>query len=362
MEKKRALIAMSGGVDSSVAALLMTGAGFDCIGCTMKLYESRDAAPHSGRTCCALEDVSDARQAAWSLGMRYYVFNFQEAFRGEVIDRFAAEYQQGRTPNPCIDCNRYMKFDKLLLRAKVLGCEYLVTGHYARIIWKGGRDHLKKARDEAKDQSYVLYTLTQDQLAHVRFPLGDLTKSQVRQLAEEAGFVNAHKPDSQDICFVPQGDYAGTIQACTGCPSLPGPFLDKAGHVLGQHRGIIHYTVGQRRVLGLTLPQRRYVCAIRPEENAVILGREEDLYARTLITKPFHWIAGQVPQAPLRCEGKIRYRHQAEPATGYPMEDGRVRVVFDRPQRAITPGQAAVLYQGDEVLGGGVIETSASEE
>jgi len=264
----KALIAMSGGVDSSVAALRMLEAGWDCLGCTMKLYQNEDAGLSASRTCCALEDVEDARGAACRLGIPHYVFNFTEDFRREVIGRFAAAYMAGRTPNPCIDCNRFLKFGRLDRRARELGCDVLVTGHYARIVEEQGRWYLKKALDETKDQSYFLYRMSQAQLARTRFPLGELTKPEVSAIAEARGLWNARKPDSQDICFVPDGDYARVIETCTGRASEPGDFLDEAGRGLGRHKGIIHYTVGQRRGLGLGLERPWYVLRIEPERIA----------------------------------------------------------------------------------------------
>lgn len=246
---QKSLIAMSGGVDSSLAAKRMVDRGYDCIGCTMKLYHNEDVGIDRLHTCCSLEDVEAARSVAYKLGMPYYVFNFTDAFHDTVIRKFIESYEQGITPNPCIDCNRYMKFDKLYERAKVLGCEYVVTGHYARIEEKDGVFFLKKALDETKDQSYVLYSMTQQQLARTLFPLGNMRKTEVRQLAEQSGFVNAHKPDSQDICFVPNGDYASIIELQTGKKAAFGNFVDKEGNVLGRHRGVIHYTIGQRRDL-----------------------------------------------------------------------------------------------------------------
>ena len=257
---KRALIAMSGGVDSSLAALLMKEKGYECIGCTMKLYENEDAGIEKTKTCCSLDDVEDARNVACLLDMPFYVFNFTERFRTQVIDRFVQSYEEGRTPNPCIDCNRYMKFDKLYERAKLMGCEYIVTGHYARIEKEDGKFFLKKALDETKDQTYVLYTLTQDQLAHTMFPLGVLTKRTVRNIAEKNGFINANKPDSQDICFVPDGDYASVIEKYTGRICMPGNFVDTEGNIMGRHKGIIHYTLGQRKGLGIAAGKPVYVC------------------------------------------------------------------------------------------------------
>ena len=241
----KALIAMSGGVDSSVAAYLMKQKGYDCIGCTMRLR--CEEVPEDEHGCCTLSDVEDARSVAMAMGFPYYVFNFCDRFQEKVIDKFVACYEQGRTPNPCIDCNRYLKFDALFQRAKVLGCDFVVTGHYARIERENDRYVLKKALDPTKDQSYVLYTLTQEQLAHIQFPLGEFSKTQTRRIAAENGFISAQKPDSQDICFVPDGDYAAVIEHLTGKPSVPGDFVDTEGKVIGRHRGIIHYTIGQRK-------------------------------------------------------------------------------------------------------------------
>lgn len=242
---------MSGGVDSSLAAKLLKDAGYDCIGCTMKLYDNEDIGISRQHTCCSLDDVEDARSVAHIIGIPYYVFNFKDGFRESVINRFVDAYEAGRTPNPCIDCNRYMKFDKLFERARVLGCEYVVTGHYARIEVHDGQYYLKKALDETKDQSYVLYAMTQEQLRHTLFPLGNMRKSEVRQLAEANSFINAAKPDSQDICFVPDGDYAAFLERQTGKHYPQGDFVDRAGNVLGIHQGIVHYTIGQRKGLVL---------------------------------------------------------------------------------------------------------------
>ena len=355
MEPERILVAMSGGVDSSVTAKLLTDEGFACVGCTMKLYDNEDAGVPKGHTCCSLDDVEDARSVAYQLGMPYYVFNLKDSFRSCVIDRFVDAYQHGVTPNPCIDCNRYLKFDRLFERADVLGCRYIATGHYARVEREGERYVLKKALDASKDQSYVLYDLTQEKLARVKFPLGGLSKSQAREIAAQAGLINARKHDSQDICFVPDGDYAAAIARHTGVQPCPGPFLDLEGNEVGRHRGIIHYTVGQRRGLRMSSDGRLYVIKILPEQNAVVVGPEQALYSRSCRVLPMHWISGQAPELPFACRAKTRYRQPEKPCTVYPAENGAVRLVFDEPLRAITPGQSAILYDGDTVLGGGII-------
>ena len=352
----KALISMSGGVDSSLAAKLMKDKGLDCIGCTMKLYHNEDAGIESSRTCCSLDDVEDARSVAYKLGMPFYVFNFTDAFRDTVIRKFIESYENGITPNPCIDCNRYMKFDKLYERAKTLGCDYIVTGHYARIEEQAGKFVLKKALDETKDQSYVLYFMTQDQLVHTMFPLGSMQKTEVRAIAEESGFVNADKPDSQDICFVPNGDYASVIELQTGKESAEGNFVDKQGNNLGRHKGVIHYTIGQRKGLGVSSTEPLYVCNICPKDGNVVLGSNDDLLSREADVSDFNWISGEVPGSEFRCKAKIRYRQPEQWVTVIPTGADTVHIVFDEPQRAITPGQAAVFYDGDTVLGGGTIK------
>lgn len=354
----KVLVAMSGGVDSSVAAKLLVDNGYECIGCTMKLYNNEDISISNLHTCCSLDDVEDARSVAYKLGMLYYVFNFTDDFRLKVIDRFVKSYENGITPNPCIDCNRYMKFEKLFQRAQILKCDYIATGHYARIACEQGRYILKKAVDETKDQSYVLYSMTQEQLAHTLFPLGNLNKTETRKIAEESGFINAKKPDSQDICFVPNGNYASVIELNTGKKVNPGNFVDSDGNVIGTHNGIIHYTIGQRRKLGLHLPEAYYVCKIFPDTNTVMLGKEAELYQRELMAKDFNWVSIDKPASPIRCKAKIRYRQIEQWATVLPSDDDSVNIIFDDPQRAITPGQAVVLYKEDIVLGGGIIAQS----
>ncbi len=351
----KALIAMSGGVDSSIAAYLTQQAGYSCIGCTMKLYENEDADIPRENTCCSLDDVEDARSVAFRLNMPYYVFQMTDLFREKVIRKFCAQYCAGKTPNPCIDCNRYLKFEALLARAEVLGCEKIVTGHYARIVQTGQGWSLKKAADPAKDQSYVLHMLTQAQLARILFPLGELTKQQVRALAEQQGFVNAHKHDSQDICFVPDGDYARVIESQTGITPEPGDFVDLQGNVIGRHEGLIRYTVGQRRGLGIAVGKPAYVCGLDVPGNRVIIGSNEDLFRRSCTVSGINWIAGEPPQEPVRCRAKIRYRHPEQPALLQFTDADTALLTFDDPQRAITAGQAAVFYDGDTVLGGGEI-------
>ena len=353
----KALIAMSGGVDSSVAAKLIKDRGFDCIGCTMKLYHNEDAGIPRSHTCCSLDDVQDAESVAYKLGIPYYVFNFSYDFKRKVIDKFVDSYMRGITPNPCIDCNRYMKFEKLFQRAQLLNCDYVVTGHYARIEKdrETGLFLLKKALDETNDQSYVLYNMNQEQLSHALFPLGGLRKSETRRIAEESGFVNAGKPDSQDICFVPDGDYASVIELHAGQTPASGDFIDKCGNVLGRHKGIIHYTIGQRKGLGLAFGEPMYVCRISAEDNTITLGKEKDLYSRVLTAGDFNWISGESPDGEIRCKVKTRYRHPEQWASVTALDGETVRIVFDEPQRALTPGQAAVLYDGEIVLGGGTI-------
>ena len=353
--RPQAMIAMSGGVDSSVAAYLMQQAGYDCMGVTMKLYENEDAGVPRGHTCCALDDVEDARRVAYALGMPYYVFNYKDAFREQVMARFAAAYQHGATPNPCLDCNRYLKFGLLETRARALGCDVLATGHYARVEQlPDGRYTLKKAVDTTKDQSYVLAWLTQEQLAHTRFPLGGLHKTEAREIAEAHGFCNAHKHDSQDICFVPDGDYARFMEDFAGKHYPAGNFLDENGKVVGTHNGAVRYTIGQRKGLGLALGAPVYVCGKDMQANTVTVGPEADLFDRIVYADEANWIAIPELTEPLRVTARTRYHQTEQAATVYPAENG-FRLEFDQPQRAPTPGQAVVLYQGDVVLGGGTI-------
>ncbi|MCR5009693.1 MAG: tRNA 2-thiouridine(34) synthase MnmA [Clostridia bacterium] len=352
----KALIAMSGGVDSSVAAYLTKEQGLECIGCTMKLFESEDAGFSSSKVCCSLDSVEDARSVAFRIGIPFYVFNYKDEFRQKVIGKFADEYMRGLTPNPCIECNTHLKFGKLVQRAKELGCSYVVTGHYARVTFDGKKYHLLRGLDPSKDQSYVLYTLTQEQLSMLRLPLGGYSKDEVRRIAAQQGFVNADRPDSQDICFVPDGDYAAAIERITGEAPKPGDFVDSQGKVLGKHKGIIRYTVGQRKGLGIAFGEPVFVIKTDPKTNTVVLGKNEDLFYRHVKVRDVNWISGETPQAPVNVQAKLRYRQQAADALLIPEGKDRAELVFDQPQRAPAPGQAAVFYDGDEVLGGGIIE------
>ena len=357
MEQNTALIAMSGGVDSAVSAYLTKQAGLHCIGATMRLYDNSDIGAEIGSTCCSLDDVEDARSVATRLGMRHYVFNFTDDFHEKVIGDFIRCYECGATPNPCIQCNRHLKFDHLLRRALELGCDFVVTGHYARIRQdeSTGRYLLYRAVDLSKDQSYVLYSLTQHQLSHTRFPLGEMTKAQARQIAEAQGFINARKKDSQDICFVPDGDYVAFMERYTGKKYEPGDYLDLRGNVVGRHRGAVCYTLGQRKGLNLAMGAPVYVVAKDMEKNTVTVGPNEALYSTTLVADNWNWFPFETLTAPMVVTAKARYNQQPQPAAVYPMEDGRARVVFRQPQRALTPGQAVVLYDGDMVVGGGTI-------
>ena len=351
-----ALIAMSGGVDSSVAAWLMQRDGFDCTGITMRLTRNEAVDTEGLHTCCSERDIEDAAEVAYAMDIPYEVLDFTADFQEKIIDKFIRVYEAGGTPNPCIDCNKYMKFDHLLRWAEAHGLDYVVTGHYARVEQDEatGRWLLKKGLDEGKDQSYVLYNLTQEQLAHVRLPLGGLHKSEVRAIAEEQHFVNARKHDSQDICFVPDGDYARFMEDFTGKHYPAGDFLDVSGKKVGTHSGAVRYTIGQRKGLGLAMGAPVYVCAKDMQANTVTVGPEAELFDTIVYADEVNWIAIPELTGPLRVTARTRYHQVEQAATVYPAECG-FRLEFDQPQRAPTPGQAVVLYQGDTVLGGGTI-------
>lgn len=347
---------MSGGVDSSAAALLLLRAGYDVTGVTMRLCPDRLARQSGADASCPPDDIGDARRVARALGIDHIVLNFQDVFETNVIDYFAEQYAAGITPNPCIACNRHLKFGAMLRRARELGFDWIATGHYAVIEQNAAGRRLLKRAPTGKDQSYVLYSLTQEQLGRTLLPLGRLTKPQVRALAQEAGLPVAHKPDSQEICFVENNDYAGFIERYTGTAAPEGNFVDESGRVLGRHRGITHYTVGQRKGLGVSFGKPMYVTKIDAAHNTVTLGEEGSQYADSLIAADLNFIPFDALEAPVRAQVKARYQAQPAPALLVPLENGTLRVEFDRPQRAVTPGQAAVFYDGDLVLGGGTIQ------
>ena len=352
--QNRVVVAMSGGVDSSVAALLLHKQGHDVIGVTMKLYDIDQAdLPEYYRGCCTLDDVEDARAVCRILGVPHYVLNVQREFRSFVIDYFQREYESGRTPHPCIACNDKIKFSFLAQRARMLKASHVATGHYARIEPDGyGKFALRRGVDADKDQSYVLFGMRQDQLAATLMPVGHYPKSQIRQMALDAGFPNADKPDSQDICFIPTGDYREFLRQRSD--EKPGEIVDAAGNVLGEHEGIQYFTVGQRRGLGLSGGPPRFVIRLEPDTRRVVVGSEENLYHDTLYAAPVSWVSGQPPVSETVVSVKIRYKFAEAPATVTAVGDGAL-VRFNEPQRAITPGQAAVFYQGNTVLGGGPI-------
>ncbi len=357
MENRKVLVGMSGGVDSAAAAALLQEAGYEPVGGTLHLYDNEDIGRSRDRGCCSLEDVEDARSVAHRLGMDFYVFNFSELFREKVMDDFVSSYRAGRTPNPCIQCNRHIKFDALLRRADELEIPYIATGHYARVDFDGasGRWRLLRGLDRRKDQSYVLYPLTQTQLSRLLLPVGRYGKASIRALAEARGLINARKPDSQDICFVPDGDYPAFLRRYGGVELIPGDFVDKSGRVLGRHRGLPCYTTGQRRGLGVSADRPLYVIGKNAASNTVVLGDEADLYSRAVWAEDFHWVSLPPQDGPVSVTAKTRYSQSEAAGVLYPEENGLVRLIFDQPQRAVTPGQSLVAYRDEAVVGGGTI-------
>jgi tRNA-specific 2-thiouridylase len=344
---------MSGGVDSAVAAGLMVRDGYDVVGVTLRLWAQEDAqAPRLHRRCCSVEDVDDARAVADTLGIPHYVLNMEEQFASQVVDYFVDEYGRGRTPNPCLPCNEFIKFGALLERASAMDADLLVTGHYARLAGERGSRRILRAADTGKDQSYVLYMLGQEELGRLRFPLGVYHKEEVRALAAEFGLPNARKPDSADICFLPTADYRTFI--AERVPQREGDIVDVSGAVVGHHDGVAGFTIGQRRGLGVALGEKRYVTSINAEQNVITIGTEEDLSSIHLTARELRWIAGVPPANEFEADVKVRYRTPAQAAI-IRLENGQAEVTFNRAQRAIAAGQAAVFYRGDEVLGGGII-------
>jgi len=356
--QKKVVVGMSGGVDSSVAAWLLKEQGYEVVGVTMRIWQDEEEhTQEENGGCCGLSAVEDARRVAWNLEIPYYVMNFKQEFKEHVMDYFVAEYLRGRTPNPCIACNRYVKWESLLKRSLDIGADYIATGHYARIEQlPNGRYALKTSATAAKDQTYALYNLTQEQLSHTLMPVGAYTKEQVRQMAETIGLEVANKPDSQEICFIPDHDYARFIAENTEEILLPGNFVDLHGNILGQHEGITHYTIGQRKGLNLALGRPVFVVEIRPETNEVVIGEDEDVFTDRLVCDRLNWMAldglhGEERQV----MAKIRYSHKGAPCIIRELGDDQVECRFLEPVRAVTPGQAVVFYEGDYVVGGGTI-------
>ena len=356
---KRVMVGMSGGVDSSVTAYVLKQQGYEVIGATMRLHGSdlpgRDAHSCASRACCSLDDVEDAKSVARRLGIAHRTIDFTDRFEDAVIKPFVRAYETARTPNPCVDCNRRLKFGSMLERALDLGCDYVATGHYAQIVRRGDRFALVRGADESKDQSYVLYSLTQRQLAHTLLPLGSMRKSEVRAIAAEQGFINADKPESQDICFIPDGDYVGFLERYSGHTPQPGVIRDEAGAVIGRHSGIESFTVGQRKGIGIAASEPLYVVAKDARDRALVVGPKDSLLSDGCVADDWNWIADPEDLASFEVMVKTHYRQTPHPARVERRQDGTVRIVYASPARLAAPGQAVVAYQGDEVVGGGTV-------
>jgi len=358
VSSKKVMVGMSGGVDSSVAAALLLEKGYDVIGVTMHMWDDPTSEEDVREdACCSLSAVDDARRVANKLKIPHYVLNFKDIFKKTIVDYFIEEYLKGRTPNPCIACNKFIKFGIFIEKALSMNVDYVATGHYARIEYDDSRNRylLKKAVTKTKDQSYVLYNITKENISRVLFPIGDYDKDEVRNLARKYELPVATKPDSQEICFIQDNDYARFIKRISQATIKPGYFVDTKGNILGKHEGIINYTVGQRKGLGISFGKPMYVVRIDSKSNQVVLGDVDDLFSRELIAEDVNYLSIDALEEPLKVNAKIRYSAKESPATIYPMEDGKVKVIFEQPQRAITPGQSIVFYDGDIVVGGGII-------
>ncbi|GKU25339.1 tRNA 2-thiouridine(34) synthase MnmA [Clostridium folliculivorans] len=354
--KKKVVVGMSGGVDSSVAAYLLKEQGYDVIGVTMQIWQEDKEFEEREGGCCSLSAVDDARRVADRIGIPFYVLNFRDSFKEKVIDYFVDEYIEGKTPNPCIACNKYLKFDELLMKARAIGAEYVATGHYATVTSEDGRYVLRRSEDDRKDQTYALYNLTQEQLSHTLMPCGEYTKDRIREIAKEIGLAVHNKKDSEEICFIPDNDHGSYIKLAKPGKVKQGNFVDKNGNILGKHKGIVYYTIGQRKGLGLALGRPVFVTDINPLRNEVVIGPEEDIFKTDLIAKDLNFITLDNLDKEIKVKAKIRYSAKASDATIRPLEDGRVVVSFKEKQRAITKGQSVVFYDEDLVVGGGIIE------